>query len=519
MPNEPEAKARPTLDKLRHLRRVSIAAAPKMVFDFQRLFDASPNLYLILDRDLNIAGANKAYLASVKRELSDIVGRWAWEAFPTDAETERQAVASFQRVIATGKPDVMALLRFDTPRPEAEGGGFDEHHWTITHTPVFDDAGAVAYVLQNPVEVTELKQLREAVEAAGLSSVPALHPAQTHIFDRAQQVFETNLTLLAERNRLEQMFEQAPSFMAMLSGPEHVFEFVNPSYLRLIGQRDVVGKPVREALPDAATQGYADLLDRVYASGEAFSSSAARYDVQAEPGGAVVERFVDFVFQPLRGMSGDVTGIFIDGTDVSDRVKAEAQREILTKELSHRMKNMLAMVQAVATQTLRQVTERKAVDAFTQRLHALSAANEVLLQKAWASARIKDVVTKVLSTFEGSDRFDVAGPALTLGPRATLSLSLLLHELGTNAVKYGALSNAEGRVAVTWQVEAGEDDPQVVVGWRETCGPPVQAPAARGFGSRLIQMGLVGTGGTTLRYDFEGLVVEMRALLSQLQQS
>ena len=89
---------------------------PPAVLDFQRLFDASPNPYLVLDRDLNIATANKAYLAATQRELSDIVGRWAWEAFPTDPETERQAVASFERVIATKQPDVMALLRFDTPR-------------------------------------------------------------------------------------------------------------------------------------------------------------------------------------------------------------------------------------------------------------------------------------------------------------------------------------------------------------------------------------------------------------------
>jgi PAS domain-containing protein len=88
-----------------------------------RFFAASPNPYLVLDRDLNIVDANQAYLASTKRELADIVGRWAWDAFPTNAETLRQSVASFERVICTRQPDTMALLRFDIPRPEAEGGG------------------------------------------------------------------------------------------------------------------------------------------------------------------------------------------------------------------------------------------------------------------------------------------------------------------------------------------------------------------------------------------------------------
>jgi PAS domain-containing protein len=109
--------------------------------DFRGMIDASPNPYLVLDRELNIAFANRAYLQSVKRDLADLVGRWAWEAFPTDPETERQAIASFERVKATGQPDTMALLRFDVPRPEAEGGGFEERWWSITHSPVLDAAG------------------------------------------------------------------------------------------------------------------------------------------------------------------------------------------------------------------------------------------------------------------------------------------------------------------------------------------------------------------------------------------
>ena len=94
--------------------------------DYAALFDGSPNPYLVLDRSLNIVGANRAYLNDTKRELADIVGRWAWDAFPTDPETLRQAVASFEKVIRTGQPDTMALLRFDIPRAEADGGGFEK---------------------------------------------------------------------------------------------------------------------------------------------------------------------------------------------------------------------------------------------------------------------------------------------------------------------------------------------------------------------------------------------------------
>ncbi len=107
----------------------------RMPLNYQALFDASPNPYLVLDRSLNIAGANKAYLQSTQRELSDIVGRWAWDAFPTNAATLAQAIASFERVIATRETDVMPLLRFDVARPEAQGGGLEKRYWSISHIP------------------------------------------------------------------------------------------------------------------------------------------------------------------------------------------------------------------------------------------------------------------------------------------------------------------------------------------------------------------------------------------------
>ena len=126
-----------------------------------------------------------------------------------------------------------------------------------------------------------------------------------------------------------------------------------------------------------------------------------------------------------------------------------------------------------------------------------------------------------LATFEWADRINVSGPDIQLGPRATLSLSLLLHELGTNAVKYGAFSGPDGCVTVSWRLEKleAEPEPDLVLTWRETGGPPVEAPKERGFGSRLIRMGLVGTGGVQLSYQASGFAAEMRAPLSQVQQS
>lgn len=199
------------------------------------------------------------------------------------------------------------------------------------------------------------------------------------------------------------------------------------------------------------------------------------------------------------------------------RLRAEADQRVLNEELSHRMKNTFAMVQAIASQTLKGVSEKEAVNAFTQRIHAFSRAHEVLLLKNWAAAPVREVITSVLSSF-GQERFDLSGPDVPLGPRATLSFSLVLHELTTNAVKYGALSAESGRVSVRWEIE-GVDADTFVLRWAETGGPAVSEPSRRGFGSRLIKAGLVGTGGVTFRYLPEGLHVDMRAPIDQVGQS
>lgn len=201
------------------------------------------------------------------------------------------------------------------------------------------------------------------------------------------------------------------------------------------------------------------------------------------------------------------------------RLRADRQQQVVNQELSHRLKNTLAMVQAIAGQTLRQVTERDAVDALMQRISALSRAHEVLLHQNWLEAPMSDVAEAVLSTFENGDRFRVRGPTVILGPRATLSFSLLLHELGTNAVKYGALSVPDGRVEIDWRLEQGDEGTELDLTWRELGGPAPSEPSGRGFGSRLIRMGMAGTGGVELSYLPSGLTARMRASLSQLQQS
>ena len=125
-----------------------------------------------------------------------------------------------------------------------------------------------------------------------------------------------------ERERFAQLFEQAPTFMAFLQGPDHRIELANPGYMRWSGHRQVLGRTVAEALPDAVEQGYLELLDQVYASGEAFTATGARYLLRPCDGDTDVERFVDFVYQPIKDAAGAVTGIFVEGVDVTERTLA-----------------------------------------------------------------------------------------------------------------------------------------------------------------------------------------------------
>ncbi len=138
--------------------------------------------------------------------------------------------------------------------------------------------------------------------------------------------------LAAERDRLHQMFEQAPGFIAVVQGPEHIFEVTNRAYMQLIGHRDIIGKAVREALPDIEGQGFYELLDRVYMTGEPFIGSAMPVLLKRSSHARAEERFVDFIFQPIREADGTVSGIFIEGTDITERVTIEQALQISERQ-------------------------------------------------------------------------------------------------------------------------------------------------------------------------------------------
>ena len=305
-------------------------------------------------------------------------------------------------------------------------------------------------------------------------------------------VVETTERVLAERRnreefaRLQSLFEQAPTFMAMVSGPDHRFEMINPEYRSLIGGRDVVGMLLADALPEVVEQGYSALLDHVLASGETVKKISERILLRRTDGERLDERYVDFVYQPIRDETGKVANIFIQGSDVTERVRAENHQSLLINELNHRVKNTLSSIQSIVSQTLRSVpTKEEASTAITNRILALSRAHNVLTEENWNGANLHTMVESSLEVFQEQDRktFIIQGPELRIGPHAALSIALALHELAINAVKYGALSSPVGMVEIRWTVE---DDGQFLFTWTETGGPVVVPNDYRGFGSRLI---------------------------------
>jgi PAS domain S-box-containing protein len=496
-----------------------------------------------------------------------------------------------------------------------ERNGYPEDTWyTFSYSPVRDETGGIAGMFCACTETTQEVKLRVA--------------------------------LREEQDRLRELFKQAPGFMAMLRGREHRFELVNDAYLQLVGhRRDITGKTVREALPEIEGQGFLELLDMVYTSGKPFVGRNLRVGLQRQPGSPVEERFVDLVYQPVTDSEGQVSGIFAEGYDVTERVQAEdslresearfrnladnapvmvwvteadgtctylsrswyeftgqtpetglgfgwldavhpddsgwsgetfrtanasqepfrveyrlrradgtyrwaidaaaprfsedgtylgyvgsvlditdrkqveEHRELLINELNHRVKNTLTIVQSMASQSLKQMSEenRPKVQAFEDRLFALARAHDVLTRENWEGAELREIINEVVEPYlrQKTKHFEIDGPRLRLIPRTALAIAMAIHELATNAAKYGALSVSSGCVFITWTVTSG-DSPHLELRWQERDGPRVSVPTRRGFGTRLIERSLATDVGGDVRLTYEpaGVVCVMNVPLS-----
>jgi PAS domain S-box-containing protein len=682
----------------------------------------SPVPIVTLWGDKGVMVYNDAYARFAGGRHPEILGKDVLDAWPEAAEWNRKVMeTSFHRGERLSVEDMeLTLYR----------RGIGEPVWmNLDYSPIPDELGRPAGVIAIVVETTEKV--------------------------RAER------RLSGERERLRQMFDQAPGFIALMEGPDHVFVMANSAYYALVDNRELIGKPIVEALPETVEQGFVNLLDQVYRSREPFVGRATRVLIRSADG-TEHEHFVDFIYQPLIADDGSLTGIFVQGhdvteqqqavralreseerfrlvaerapvmlwmgdqngrclylnkaqrdfwglseadyatfewgsslhpddqgklhdpfsagmaahtpftvearyrradglyrrlhthaeprfdadgqflgmigvntditdareaeeryrrifeqasdliltadlnqlisdcnpaaaaavgltreqaigrnisefispddyarttemlrtkldrggttqydvrvrsstdewlyweinsgltfddaanpvglhvvaRDVTERKRLERYQQLLVGELNHRVKNTLAIVQSLAHQSFHStVGPEEAIGRFEGRLEALAAAHNLLTRRNWEAASMDEVVSAALAPFCSAERCEIGGPALSVPPQTAVSLALALHELATNAAKYGALSTDAGRVAVTWAVRGEE----LEFTWSERDGPPVSAPERRGFGTRMIERTLASEFGGRVELQFarEGVTCKVVAPVPSVEE-
>jgi PAS domain S-box-containing protein len=217
---------------------------------------------------------------------------------------------------------------------------------------------------------------------------------------------------------------------------------------------------------------------------------------------------------------GQVIGVSAIAHDIDERKRAEAHQNLLINELNHCVKNTLATVQSITSQTLRTASDpQQARCAIESRLIALSHAHDVLTRQDWEGAELEEIVLVALEPFISGmgDRLHLTGPRIQLPPRMALAIAMALHELATNAAKYGALSNATGEIYVGWKINTDSGSGTLRLRWEETGGPLVEAPLRRGFGSRLLERSLADElcGEVSISFGGAGVVCEVDAPLPE----
>ncbi len=287
----------------------------------------------------------------------------------------------------------------------------------------------------------------------------------------------------------------------------------NAAAERLYGyaEAEALGKSVLMLVPDDRSDEEPTILRQIKAGRVVEPYETVRLRKDRRP----VEVLLSV--SPIHDASGRVVGASKLAHDITVRKEAERLQSVLVNEMHHRVKNSLATVIAIARQTIgRDKANRDDVEAFTRRIGSLSRAQDLLVHADWQMADLKAIVAQATSPYP-ADAFHISGPSVYLPPKAVISLSLALHELATNAAKYGALSVPEGRISISWQYDPAVS-PSLHLTWKEAGGPEVVAPDRTGFGSTLVERLLAAElkGEARLSYDQNGVMCVVEANITKL---
>lgn len=458
--------------------------------DFEVVFNSLPTPLLLMDRDLTIVALNEAFIKQTGLASETLIGRNVFAAFPAGQESRRLLRQSFERVRDQGIVDVVPLVSY----AHVVNGCAEERLWSCTHIPVRDKSGSVVFLLKNAQDLTETSPaLKEGAELcpslkdslAGLRSAAVSRQAG----EGAVGLEVLNQTLIATVEHLRRLVMQAPSFMCVLRGPGLVFEMVNTAFSILAGGRDLIGKSLCEALPELAGQQHPRIFEAIIETGDVHVGRKTRILLEGEQEGELEEHFIDFVAQPIIGRNGEVTGIFIEGNDVTDHVRTQERQALLIRELHHRVRNTLAMVQGVLTTSANTAESFEDFrQAFCARIIALARTHESLTEDLDQSVSFGQLLAQELGPYSDEQglRIRLNGPAIDLPSKIAVPLGMAIHELTTNAIKHGALATEGGRVEVGWQMAGKDGQPRLVCEWEEFAGEPIIPPSRQGFGSLLL---------------------------------
>lgn len=368
------------------------------VIDFRALFESIPGLYLVLDPELRIVAVSDAYLAATMTTREAIIGQDLFAVFPDNpddaaATGERNLRQSLDNVLRTGQPDTMPIQKYDIRRPESEGGGFEERHWSPLNSPVFVD-GRLAYVVHRVEDVTDFvrleEQQRDRAERTRIElclRTQELEEAKLRGF-----VSRKNLGLIPRAN-LYALLMRAPAAVSVLRGREQIIELANPVFQQLAGGREILGRPAHEAL--AGTPSLIEPLAAVMENGE----TAVRAEVALDG-----ERVFSFIYQPLIDAAGEIEGAVLFGFDITEQVQARRSLEsvaqtmraadrakdefiaVISHELRTPMTSILGWTRMLALGDLDDATHREALDALERSTRTQAKLIEDLLDESRISS-------------------------------------------------------------------------------------------------------------------------------------
>jgi PAS domain S-box-containing protein len=285
----------------------------------------------------------------------------------------------------------------------------------------------------------------------------------------------------------------------------------NASAERIFGYpaAEAIGRHITLIIPEHLLDEERHIISRIRAGQrvEHFDTIRRRKDGTLIP--------ISLTISPVRGRDGRVIGASKIARDISDRIRSEEAQRTLSRELNHRSKNLLAVVQSIIRYTVTHSPQQDFIRRINERLQALSANQDLLIESAWRGVPIAALVRSQLVHVAGLslERVSSDGQDLALQPAAAQAIGIALHELATNAVKFGALSTARGRVSVRWGVQPINGERELVISWRESGGPVVAAPEYAGFGATIIERitGQSVGGRVETSYAPTGLTWQLRA--------